>query len=165
VRKYPLQSLLKRREHAVGQDAAQLKQAKERVDSSSAVHDEAKAEHHAAAERAQQQRTAEGQRVQRGAARASDLLQQAKHEAQIRDELRDLSAAEAKAAEQLEQAQQEQRDHRAKLQQSVAEANAASEHQRRWQRDERKRVTRREEESAHDAWQAGRSGQRGTGKS
>lgn len=154
VRKYPLQPLQQQREHAVNRDAAQLTDAKQHADSAALAHDQAKAQHQAALERARDQREAESERAQAGAARASDLLQQAKHEARVRGEIVALQDNERIAEEQLQRAQQLESEQLAKLQHSAADAKVAAEHRRRWEQNERKRAVRHEEENAHETWQA-----------
>lgn len=154
VRKYPLQPLQQQREHAAKRDAVQLNEAKQHVDSAALVHDQARAQHQAALERARAQRAAESERAQAGVARASDLLQQAKHDTRIRSELAALQDGETSAEEHLQRAQQMESEQLAKLQQSAADAQVAAEHRRRWQQNERKRAVRHEEESAHETWQA-----------
>jgi hypothetical protein len=154
VRKYPLQPLQQQREHTVNRDAARLSDAKRQTEEAVRASEAAKLEHQTARQRAHVQRRAEGERAQGGLASASDLVQQAKHDARVRSELAELQRGETIAEAQVQRARDSELDRLSQLQRSAAEAKAAAEHKRRWEQAERKRRTRRDEENAHESWQA-----------
>jgi hypothetical protein len=154
VRKYPLQPVQQQREHTVSRDAARLSDAKRRTEDAVRASDASKLEHQTARQRAHAQRLAESERAQGGLARASDLLQQAKHDARVRIELAELQQGETMAEARLQQARDSELERLAQLQRSAAEAKATAEHKRRWEHAESKRRTRRDDENAHETWQA-----------
>jgi hypothetical protein len=164
VRKYPLQPLQQQREHAVKRDAVRLTDAKRQTEGAVRASEAAKVEYQVAQQRAQAQQRTESKRVKGGLAKAADLLQQAKHDARVRGELAQLQQVEALAQTKLQQARDSESERRAQLQQSAAEAKAAAEHRRRWEHEQRKQRLRRDDEQAHETWQAAQvqSERRGT---